>query len=460
MPNDIEPQAAVPVAVLTHSDQILTESIWKLMYRLSVPATIGMTLFGLNNLIDAVYIGQLLGENALAGASLIVPLSQIMFACAGLIGTGVASVLSRAIGEKNITCQERIFANMTFLSAIISVLIYVFSYFLTDDLLIFLGGKGEILSISHEYFTALMTGVFFSIWGFSANMMIRSEGKMSLAMSMAVVSVLTNIILTPLFIKLLGISGAAYATNISWLVYSGLSVGYYFLKQSSTAVNLRIWTWDLGLIKEIISVGLSAMFMSLAQLLQQAFVFKTIAENGNAADLAFVGAVNRVLIFSILPVYGLVRSLQPMVGINYGSQKLLRVSEIMRIFILTGTALACFLCLPMIFAPEVIMRIMLPEANFTAEDWCNFRIFILSLPLNPLILLVITFYQSVGNGKTASWLTLTRQVLLFLPLTYFLFQYFGIMGVYLGTTLTDLLILVLCGLMYYAQTRKWQETKI
>lgn len=460
MPNDHKPKAALPVLPLTHSDQMLTESIWKLMYRLSVPATIGMTLFGLNNLIDAVYIGQLLGEDALAGASLIVPLSQIMFACAGLIGTGVASVLSRAIGEKNIVCQQRIFANMTFLSAIISVLIYLFSYFLSDDLLIFLGGKGEVLRISHEYFTALMTGVFFSIWGFAANMMIRSEGKMSLAMTMAVVSVLTNIILTPLFIKLLGISGAAYATNISWLMYSSLSIGYYVFKQSNTEVSLKIWKLDGSICKEIIYIGLSAMVMSLTQMLQQAFIFKTVAENGNSADLAFVGAVNRVLIFSILPVYGLVRSLQPIVGINYGARQLIRVNEIMRIFILTGTALACFLCLPMLFAPEVIMRIMLPEANFTAEDWFNFRIFILSLPLNPLILLVITFYQSVGNGKTASWLTFARQSLLFLPLTYLLFRYFGIMGIYLGTTLTDLLILVLCGFMYYAQTRKWQETKI
>ena len=80
-------------------EMILRENLWKVCYRLSLPAIIAMVLYGLNVIFDGVFVGRLVGETAFAGISIVYPLTQLSLGLGSLVGVGAGSYLSILLGE-------------------------------------------------------------------------------------------------------------------------------------------------------------------------------------------------------------------------------------------------------------------------------------------------------------------------------------------------------------------------
>jgi len=400
------------------SQQILQDNIWLLMYRLSIPATIGMTVIGMNNVLDTFFIGHFLGETAVAGASLSMPLIQIVFALASMVAIGVSSIYSRAIGSKNSEIQKRIFGNMSAMSIVSGLFSFLLGFFFTEELVALMGGTAQAQTIGVEYFEVILWGAFFNTFGFSSNMLIRSEGNMKVAMQIAIISILVNMVLTPFFLVFLhmGVAGAAWATVIAWAYYSLANIWYYWKGKSENSIRVHFWELDKRIVKETLSVGFSAFLMSFMQFVQLGLMFRLISQSNSDADLAFLGVTMRIYVVAIMPIFGLVRSLPPIVGINYGAKDYDRVRKTMNIFILTGTILLALISLPLLISPEWVFGLMMKRALLPTEVY-NFRILMLGIVLMPFVQLTPVFYQAIGIGKMASFITLLRQIVLFVPIT-------------------------------------------
>lgn len=199
---------------------LLSDSPWKLVAKLSVPAIVGMVVVGLYNFMDGVYVGQMIGDRAMAAVSVSYPFTLANTGISTLIGVGSASVLSRAIGKKDQAVIDKIMGNLIALNLIFSLIIMAGGMIFTKQILMLSGAKGEILSLATRYLRIIFAGSLFVNFAQSANMIMRGEGLLKRAMMFSAGSAVMNIILDPVFILLLnpygrGIDGAAYATILS-----------------------------------------------------------------------------------------------------------------------------------------------------------------------------------------------------------------------------------------------------
>ena len=161
---------------------LLNASPWKLVLSLSVPAIIGMVVVGLYNLMDAVFVGQMVGSNAMTAVSVSYPFTLVNTGVATLIGAGSASILSRAIGKKDQTTIDKIMGNLIAWNLIFSIAITVIGMVFTRQILSLSGADGEILDIATRYLRIIFVGSTFVNFAQSANMIMRGEGMLKRAM--------------------------------------------------------------------------------------------------------------------------------------------------------------------------------------------------------------------------------------------------------------------------------------
>lgn len=408
------------------------DNIWKLMWHLSLPGILGMLILSINTFVDSLYVGHFIGSEALAGVSLYFPISLITTSFIALICSGGASILSRAIGSENKNIQQKLFSTVFTLALIISLLLTSIGLLFSKTLIGLIGGSGAMLDAGSSYYKICAIGSFFTVAGLSLSALIRAEGKMKQAMTYTAVSVILNMILAPVLINFfsMGIEGAAWASNIGMLAYFFLTISYFLSgKASFETGKIRLYL-DIELTKNILSIGLSSFLMQAGNFIRQTFIFKSVSYYGTESDVAFFGAVFRIFIFSVTPVFGILQALQPIVGVNYGAGNYERCTKSVTIFRIGGGAFLCLIWIPMLLFPEAILSIMLPDHIFSITDLTNFKIILITMPLLPIASSGIIFFQAIGRGKLTSILSFGRELILFIPLILLLPFIFGTNGIY------------------------------
>ena len=157
-------------------EQLLTQKPINLMISLSLPAILGMLVVGLYNLMDAIFVGQLVEASAMGAVSVVYPFTLINSGIATLLGVGSASVLSRAIGKKDQVTIDKIMGNLIMLNIILSTIVTVVGMIFTRQILQLSGAEGEILDYAVRYLRIIYAGSLFVNFGQSANMVMREEG--------------------------------------------------------------------------------------------------------------------------------------------------------------------------------------------------------------------------------------------------------------------------------------------
>ena len=441
------------------TQEILTDNIWSLMLRLSAPAIIGMSINGVNAFVDALFVGQFVGQNAVAAISLAFPLTMITNGFSAMIGVGASSVLSRAIGAGDADAQKKIFGTLTALSTIVSTILTLLGIYFARDLIAFMGGKGEILELGTIYYRITMIGAFFRLYSVAINMLIRAEGKIKEAMILSIASTLLNLVLNPLFIIVFewGVAGAAWATVASMAVFTILGVLYFTRGHASYPVSLTTFSLESKLLRPILSVGVSAMMLQIMFFVQQAVVFKSLAHYGTDWDFAFMGTCYRVLLLVVLPTMGFAQAMQPIVGINFGAKDYQRVKETFITFALSGTVFMFGMWMLIMIFPTTILGWMLPDASFTSNDILNFRLTLLPIPMLPIFLIGTTLFQSIGNARDAGIVLVAREVVLFIPATLLLPLWFGVDGIYYAGIPVNIVVVTIVVWLIWREFGKWNS---
>ncbi len=442
------------------TDDILTENVWTLMRRLSLPAIIGMSINGINAFVDGLFVGQFLGQEALAAVSLAFPLMMVTNGISAMIGVGSSSLLSIAIGAGDVDTQRKIFGTLTALSLICSLLLSILGIVFAPELIGFMGGTGEILSLGVTYYRIMMIGAFFRIFAVAANMLVRAEGKIKEAMVFSIIAALLNIVLNPIFIYYLdgGIAGAAWATVVAMAVFTVLGAMYYVRGKANYEVSLRDYSLSPKLLRPILSVGVSAMMMQMMFFVQQVIVFKLLAHYGEDWDIAFMGSSYRVLLLILFPSFGFAQALQPVVGINYGAGQYKRVKSSFKAFGTSATATMTAAWLFIMIQPQVCLSWMMPEATFTATDLFDFRMMMLSLPTFPIFFMSTTLFQAIGNARVAGFLMIARELLLFVPIVFILPLFFGVSGIYYAAVPVNIIVLIVMAFTLRSEFAKLERT--
>lgn len=427
------------------TNEILDGSLIKLMLKLSIPSTLGILMLSLNTFIDALFAGRFIGESALAGISLAMPIIAIINGFAFCIGVGSASVLSRAIGSGDVKTQSKIFGNLIVITAVISLLITIIGYSFGGKLILLMGGTGAVALEGTKYFNTYIIGSVFLILAEGCSKLIKSEGEIKLTSIFDWLFVIINIALNYIFISVFnwGTQGIALATVIAMVVYSIANLGYFIVGKSSIPVNLKKIAIAIDLIPPILSVGISELFYPFTILLQDFVIFNSISHYGTNTDIAFFGAAGKVISIVLIPIIGFSHALQPIIGINYGAQNYGRIKKAYLTFAIIGTFLLILIWLPLQLFPKFFLEILLPDVNFMEDDLLNFRIMNVLMPIWPLAYFSNTLFLSIGKGKTVLVVVLIKSIILTVPIVMLFAKIAGVRGIYSGMIFADILFMVI-----------------
>ena len=425
-------------------EELTSGNMFKLMLKLGIPGIIGMLVISLYSFVDAIFVGRYVGDKALGAISIAYAFTLINNGIAVLVGIGSASVLSRAVGRKDRKTIDSVMGNVFVLTLLMSSAVTVLGYIFAPPLLHLVRAEGEMHELGVKYLRIVYLGSIFVNFGQAANMVMRGEGKMALAMAIMGSGAVLNIVLDALFIIVFkqGIEGAAIATVISQAIFA-LATFFYFLCFSKN-VKFKSFKLEKSLVGETFAVGMSAMFMQVLSLVQQTVMYSTLKKYGGEDQVILMGAFFRYMMLAFIPLWGLSQGFQPFAGTNFGAGLFERVKKGTFLFYGFGIVLAAVFWLVFLASPESVLSLFIKDnPALVAAGKTNATLAFLIFPLMPIMILNITLFQALGKAKPAGFLAISRQLVLFVPAVLILPHFLGARGVWAAGLFVDGLLVII-----------------
>lgn len=441
--------------------QLLTKSPKELLFKLAIPGIIGMLVIGLYPFMDGIFAGRLIGDYAMSAISVSMSLTIINGGISALIGVGSASIVSRAIGKGDKETIDKIFGNFCYWVILFSAIITIVGLIFAPHFLDMVGAKGNIKELGVRYLRVVFFGSLFVNFAQAGNMTMRGEGALKQSMMIMGTGAILNIILDPILMKLMGeyaIEGAAIATVLSQIVQALLTF-HYFSKKSSFVKIHKVKKYKV-IYREMFSIGSSAMMMQILFAVQQTFLFKQAFEYGGDNWGILMSATMRLYMFSFIPLWGMSQGLQPVIGANFGAKQYGRVKDTMKIFMYGATILAAASWIPSMFCSDTLLSLFSVRHEIIEAGVKNFKMFYSTFILYGIMIMTLTFFQSIGDGKKAGIIVLLRQLVLFVPAILLLPKLFGTSAVWWAEPIVDFTMIIVGLFLMLNVMRKMEKEAV
>lgn len=443
------------------SEQMESGNIPKLLLKFSLPAIIGLLVNALYNIVDSIFVGQGVGELALAGVTVGLPVVTTFMACVMLIGMGATSLISIRLGEKKEQEAEKIVANALILFLLIGISLAGVGLIFLEPILSFFGASPEVLPYATDYMRIiLLGGIFFAI-GTGMNNFIRAEGNPKTAMNTMLIGTVVNIVLDYVFIFIFhwGIKGAAIATIVSYGVTSAWVLHYFLAGNSALKIRLENFKLEKKIVKAIVFIGFPTFILQITGSIQQLILNRSLVRYGGDLALATIGILMSTVTFLVMPAMGISQGAQPIIGYNYGAKKYERVKDTLKLSIVAATGIVTIGFIISKIWPVQIISLFNKNPELIATGAHAMGIFFKFIPLVGMQMISASYFQAVGKPSQATLLGLSRQVLIFIPLLLILPRYWGLEGIWWSGPLSDLGAFILTGIWLWFEIRALNRIK-
>ncbi|MBN1334118.1 MAG: MATE family efflux transporter [Synergistales bacterium] len=434
------------------------EPITKLIWKLSLPAMMGMFVNAMYNLVDTIYIGHGVGPLGIAGLSVAFPIQMIMGGTGAMFGIGAASIISRALGARDYSRAEDAFGNNLLAVLVMGFVVTGLGTLFLDDLLVLFGATEAILPYAREYLGIILYGAPLIMFTMSMNNVIRSEGSARVAMWSMIIAGMANIVLDPLFIFTLnmGIRGAAWATVLSRLLTVGWIYWYFRFGKSALSFGLKYMRPRFHILWEMVTIG----FPMLIRHASSSFVFGLVnhlaALYGGDMAVALFGINNRAVFFSVMPMVGIAQGMQPILGFNYGAKRFDRAREVVKKSFLIATLFSGTISLIMISFPEVVISVFTNSREILQMGPHAMRLMTFGLVFVGFQMIGGILFQAIGKAVPSFILNTSRSILILVPLLLTLPGSLGLDGIWISFSLSDIFSFILAFIMVSRQIRTFQ----
>ena len=418
-------------------DKMINEPVSKLIAKLAVPTVISMLVTSIYNMADTFFVSQI-NTQASAAVGIVFPIMSIIQACGFTLGMGAGSLISIKLGQKKNDEGSVICSTAFFTAIIIGILITIFGVLFSSGFLHLVGASEAVLPYAKAYARYIFLGAPFMCASFVLNNCLRSEGKSFFSMIALTSGGLINIVLDPIFIFgfKLGISGAAIATLISQTISFSILLSWYLRKKVICRLSLKLYGKPQVLGK-IVNTGIPSLArQGLASL--STIILNTMAGRfGGDSAVAGMSIVTKICMFIASIMIGIGQGFSPVSGYNYGAKRYDRVFKAWLFMILSGFGIMTLMSsLCMIFAPQILRAFrdddMVVQIGTVALRWqAGF------IPFHPLIVGTNMLMQSTRHVKQATFLSMNRQGIFFIPAILILPALFGLTGVEISQFVAD-----------------------
>ncbi|MEO7987644.1 MAG: MATE family efflux transporter [Gemmatimonadales bacterium] len=399
-------------------------AIGRAILLLSIPMVLEVALESIFAVADIFWVSRL-GPDAVAAVGLTESLLTVIYALAMGLGIGATAVVARRIGEKDPEGAARTAAQALVLALIVSAVLGTAGVLLAPRLLALMGGTPAVIATGRGYATIMLGGEAAIIVLFVVNAIFRGAGDAAIAMRVLWLANIINIILGPLLIfgpgpfPALGVTGAAVATTIGRSTGALYAVVRLFRHDSRVPVARRHFHFDFGVVRQIVSLSGSATLQNLIGMASWIGLVRILASYGSDALAGYTIAV-RLIIFALLPSWGLSNAAATMVGQSLGARKPERAeASVWR----AGGYNAVFLTVVGIIffaAAPLLLKAFTSDPTVTGYAVRCLRIVALGFPLYAYGMVLTQSFNGSGDTWTPTWLNFLCFWVFEIPLAWWL----------------------------------------
>lgn len=422
-----------------------TEKLLKLFIKFTIPSIIGMVFLGIQGIIDGLFVGNVIGENALASVNLVQPYMQIIMAYALVIGVGAQSVIGINLGKGENEKAQNIFRTSLILLTLISILVMMFGIFFSDKIAIFLGANEVLLEGASTYIKIISYFIVFVSLMFLFEMIVRTIGKPNISLVSMILAVLLNVVLDYLLINKLnlGIKGAAVATGISYASAFFINIIPFLSKK--TVVNIYKGKFDGSCLFPMVyngsSEGISSLSNGFSMFLFNTALMKIAGESGIAA----FSIINYIAQVGYMVLFGISDGVRPIISYNYGAENEERVNKTLKASIIVNLLIGIIIFIVMEMFSQPLINVFLKDGKSVLEmATTGAKIYGIAFLFNGVNILISSYFTAIDDPMSSIIVAVSRG-LLFIAVGIFILPYiFGINGIWGSIVFAEVITIIIC----------------
>lgn len=452
------------IAISGEEQDFTSGSIRRSIFMLSVPMILEMLMESIFAIVDIFYVSQV-SVNAVATIGLTESVITLIYAVAIGLSMAATAVIARRIGEKDKEGASHAAIQVIGLGVVVAIVISIIGILYPKDILEIMGGEPDLIAEGYGYTKVLLGGNLTIMLLFVINAIFRGAGDASIAMWALVLSNGLNIILDPIFIfgfgaiPAFGVEGAAIATTIGRGVAVIFQLMILFYGWGKIKVGFKDLILRTSVMLNLIKVSLGGIGQFLIGTSSWVFLMRIISEFGSEVLAGYTIAI-RVMMFTLMPAWGMSNAAATLVGQNLGAQKPdCAEASVWK----TGKYSAIFMgfvsLVYLIFAPQIISWFTIEYEVIENGALC-LRIIAAGYVFYGYGMVIINAFNGAGDTKTPIRINLICFWLFQLPFAYIMALKldFGPLGVFAAITLAEVLITVL-GLILFKKG-KWKSVEV
>ena len=416
------------------SQRLGSEAILPLLFRLSIPGMVSMSVQALYNVVDSLFVARV-SENGLTALAIAFPVHIFIIALSTGTGIGTSSLISRMLGRKEpekafLVAQHVIAAGLIY--GIISGFI---GMFLAVPLVSFFTEDDQVLAYGAQYVQVILLGSVFLYISIIASDIMRGQGNTFVPMLALMMGAVTNIALDPFLIFGIGVFprmevfGAAIATVISKAISCLFILLILYRGDNEIKPRLERFTFDYRIMGEVYKIGLPNMVMQVMTSFMISILNAIVGAYSEVA-IAVNGVYFRLQSFAIMPVFGLTQGYIPIIGYNYGAGNTDRMRRTVIYALTIGLLITSTGSIVFRFFPAQLMSLFNPGEEMMTIGVHTLRTISIGLFVVGPAIIGATTFQAIGKGLPALALSFMRQMILLVPLAYLFGELWGLYAVW------------------------------
>lgn len=445
----------------SRSEMLAKEQIGKLLFKLSVPAIIGMAVQALYGLVDSIFIGHVIGTLGIGAIAVFFPIQMVNIAINQTIGVGGASRISRFMGSGESEKAGFTLGSMILLALIASGSLMAVGLTFTEPILRIFGATDDIMPYAIEYFQIVVAATPLFSFHLVVNNALRAEGNTRFIMIIMILSANANLILDIILIVWLdmGMQGAAIATAMAIVVAALALLFYLATGKSEIPVGLNYLRLKYDIVKKILTVGSPALARVGSMSITAMIANNSLRIYGGDIGIACFGILFRLFMFAFVPMLGLAQGVQPIIGYNYGAKQYLRANRSIKFSCVIATIMATISFLVLALFPAPFISVFTKDQELIDASIYSIRLAIMCWPFIGIQIVGSSVFLALGKTLPALIIALLRQVIVLIPLMLFLPRFIGLDGVWYAFSLADFLSFIPSIIMLLSVMRKLSQSE-
>lgn len=421
-------------------DKMTKWPIPKLVITLGIPTTISMLVTNIYNMADTYFVSEL-GNSASGAIGVVFGLMAIIQAFGFMFGHGAGSIIARKLGEKDVHSAS-VYASLSIMAClIVGALIGGLGLIFLDPLMRLLGSTETILPYAREYGKFILMASPVTMTSFALNNILRYEGKAFFAMIGLTIGGVLNIIGDPILIFGLdmGIAGAGISTAVSQLVGFLILLSMFLRGKTLSKLSIKFAKENPKGIFAIMATGFPSLCRQGLNSISTMLLNNLAGSAGGDAAVAAMSIVNRITFFIFAVGLGIGQGFQPVASYNYGAKIYSRVKKAFSFTVWAGEVLlGTFVVIGLLFSNHLI-ELFRDDPTVIEIGTLSLKLQLLSLFFHPMTICANMLFQSIGENKKATFLSMLRSGILFIPILIVLTKIFGLFGVQSAQAIADVI---------------------